>query len=115
MTPQGDWVFENGFLYRPATGEIQTPSGDIPVSLLMMDVNGDTQEVVFSQPTFPFTVLIAQSGDGSRCLVLDPALARILYVRLQFCDGKGLKYFIPLAKAYEDANKTIGLFTVAWD
>ncbi len=58
--------------------------------------------------------LIFEDGDGYSTVLLSQALARSLFVRLYYLDGKGLKHFT-LFWQEKDGDKSIKVFEILWE
>ena len=103
---------DNGFAYNTKDGDIQSNAGQIPRSVFTL-VNDSLVETVYPQANVPFSVLIYETKDGYKSILLDRELAGSLFVKLYFLGGKGLRHFIPFIES-EEGNNYIRFFTVVW-
>jgi hypothetical protein len=69
---------------------------------------------MFHDANVSFSVFILENEEGYWCLQLDRPVARSLFVRLYFLNGRGMKYFVPLTKTQE-GPRFVKVFQVVWD
>ena len=111
-------LFNNGFIYNPDKKTIYSYSSSeeryrVPKSLFL--VNGDNiTEEVFAQNDSKYSALILPNDDMYKLVLLSPDLARSMFFRLQFLNGRGLKHFMPFTQEGPEENR-IGVFEVKWD
>ena len=111
-------LFNNGFSYNPVKKTIYSYSSieqrfQIPKSLFLEDGYNITEKQ-FPQSDAKNSVLLLQSNGIYKLVLLNPALVRSMFVRLQFLNGRGLKHFVPFTQEGPDENRIL-VFEIKWD
>jgi len=115
---RGDIVFfDRGLVYSPKDKTIflyspQEGVYKIPKSLLIFD-NDAFSEIIYPNKTLDFSVLIFKNQDEYKAILLDATLAKSMYVRLYFLNGRGLKHFKPFIEE-KDGENYIRVFEIIW-
>jgi hypothetical protein len=79
-------------------------------------MEGDNlKEITYPDNEVSFSALIIKAPDGYRSILLDRKLAKSIFARLYFLNGKGLRHFKPFIEAQEGNNGHIRLFEIIWD
>lgn len=107
-----DIIFDNGFIYNQKEKLISANNGQVPLSLFI-PADNDIVEIRYKNPQLPFSVLVFENKDGYWAVLLDPALARSLFVRLYFLNGFGLTHFKAHIDVQEGGN-FIGSYKINW-
>ena len=111
-------LFNNGYIYNPEKKTIYSYSSyeeryRIPRSLFMADGNNITEEV-FSGSDSSQSAMVIRFGEMYKLLLMSPELARSVFVRLQFFNGRGLNHFVPFIRE-GPADNQILVYEVKWD
>ena len=104
--------FDTGFIYNIKDKAIQSNSGQIPRSVFI-EAGNNFVETLCANPNVPFSVLVFETKDGYKSILLDRELARSLFVRLYFLGGRGLKHFVSFIDV-EEGNNFIRFFSINW-
>jgi len=96
------------YLYSPDSGVYSTPR-----SLFTFE-NDKLEEKVFEGSDRVFSVLIIKKEQNYQAMVLDRDLAKSLFVRLYFLEGKGLKHFKPFLIG-GSGSELIKFFKIQWE
>ncbi|MFH1397406.1 MAG: STT3 domain-containing protein [Candidatus Omnitrophota bacterium] len=111
-------LFNNGFIYNPDKKTIYSYASleeryRIPRSLFLIDGYNITEKP-FPQSDSQHSALLLQNNDMYKLVLLSPALARSVFVRLLFLNGRGLRHFVPFTQEGPDENRII-VFEIKWD
>ncbi|MCM8832028.1 MAG: hypothetical protein NC918_07545 [Candidatus Omnitrophica bacterium] len=113
VTKDNDVFFSNGFIYKINEKNLISQNGQVPRSLFIEN-DGEIEEIFFSNPNVPYSILIFKDKKGGYKLVcLDRQLGKSLFVRLYFLRGRGLKKFTPHIDV-EDGKNYLGSYQINW-
>lgn len=108
----GAVYFDNGFIYTIKEGTVQSSVGQVPRSVFVVREDR-LVETVYPNPNVPFSVLVYETKEGYKSILLDRELGGSLFVRLYYLGGRGLKHFTPFVES-EEGNNYIRFFNIVW-
>jgi dolichyl-diphosphooligosaccharide--protein glycosyltransferase len=104
--------FDNGFVYNLKEKTIQSSAQQIPRSLFTV-IDDNIVEIVYPDANSAFSVLVFNTSEGYKSILLDQELGRSIFMRLYFLNGRGLRHFLPFIDAQE-GNNYIRYFNIVW-
>lgn len=111
-------LFEQGLVYNPTEKQVYLYSQQeniykIPRSLFLFE-RDSLKEISYPDYDLDFSVLIFRTEKDYQAVFLDRNLAKSLFARLYFLEGKGLKHFRKLVEN-SDGDDYIRVFEIIWD
>jgi hypothetical protein len=115
----GDQIlFNNGYIYNPVKKTMYSYSSYeerylVPKSLFLVDGDNIT-ETEFPRNDSKYSALVLENKYMYKLILISPELAKSVFVRLHFLNGKGLKHFVPFTREGDDQNQ-IFVYEVKFD
>ncbi|RMF06660.1 hypothetical protein D6764_01745 [Candidatus Woesearchaeota archaeon] len=98
------------------TAEVSTQQGTgSPVSLVYLDGEGVFREKTFKKPIIPYSAALFSKEGRTYSIFMHPKLAKSMFTRMFFFEGKGLKYFTPLSHRKQVTGGDLYAYKVDWE
>jgi len=111
-------LFNNGFIYninKKALYYYSSGEGKYKVPKSIFFMEGDNiAENVYSPSDSNTSALLLEKDDVYKLVMLSPELAKSMFARLQFLNGRGLKHFVLFTREGSDENQIL-VFEIKWD
>ncbi|MDD5347635.1 MAG: STT3 domain-containing protein [Candidatus Omnitrophica bacterium] len=112
-------LFNNGFIYNPDKKTLYAYSAReeryrVPQSLFLESGAGGIEEFKYENATLNYSALIQENNDSYKLILMSQPLARSMFVRLYFLEGKGAARFKPFTRERQGQDM-IGVYEVLWE
>ncbi len=92
-----------------------TPEGDMHPASVVYPGKTDLLEKKFSENTAPVSVVLIGQGDDTRALLVDPPLAKSMFIRLFFFDGLGSRHYTIVSDKTTVTGQKVQVWKVEWE
>ncbi len=117
-SPEELVFFNNGYIYNVPKKSMYYYSGHeerfrVPKSLFTVE-GEDILEKSFPGSDSSHSALVVENKDRYKLVLLSPELARSVFFRLHFLNGKGFKRFVPFIREGPEDNRIL-VYEIKWE